>query len=73
MGAVTTFDVVDEVPADPLNRDAIAELYGLAALDDASWQEITDRWRPYRMWATVLLRVGWESSQPGRSYRHQPS
>jgi len=65
--------VVDEVPADPLNRDAIAELYGLAALDDTSWHAITDRWRPYRMWATVLLRVGWERSQPGRSYRHQPS
>jgi DNA-3-methyladenine glycosylase II len=65
--------VVDEVPRDPLNRDAIAELYGLTAVDDATWQAITDRWRPYRMWATVLLRVGWERSQPGRSYRHQPS
>lgn len=65
--------VVDEVPRDPMNRDAIAELYGLPALDDAAWQEITDRWRPYRMWATVLLRVGWERAQPGRSYRHQPS
>lgn len=65
--------VVDEVPRDPLNRDAIAELYGLAALDDATWRAITDRWRPYRMWATVLLRVGWERTQAGRSYRQQPS
>jgi 3-methyladenine DNA glycosylase/8-oxoguanine DNA glycosylase len=55
---------------DTLNRDAIAELYGLESLDDEAWRQITDRWRPYRMWATVLLRVGWERSSPGRSYRH---
>ena len=63
--------VVDELPRDPLSRDAITELYGLDTLDDAGWAEITDRWRPYRMWATVLLRVGWERARPGRSYRHQ--
>src|SRR5262245_3603856 len=62
--------VADEVPQDALNRDAIAELYGWPEVDDAAWREITDRWRPYRMWATVLLRVGWERAQPGRSYRH---
>jgi hypothetical protein len=43
----------------------------LDTLDDAGWAEITDRWRPYRMWATVLLRVGWERARPGRSYRDQ--
>jgi 3-methyladenine DNA glycosylase/8-oxoguanine DNA glycosylase len=63
--------VVDELPRDPLSREALAELYGLQTLDDATWTEITDRWRPYRMWATVLLRVGWERQQPGRSYRHR--
>jgi DNA-3-methyladenine glycosylase II len=62
--------VVDELPRDPLSRDALAELYGLKTLDDASWTRITDKWRPYRMWATVLLRVDWEREQPGRSYRH---
>lgn len=61
--------VVDELPRDPMNRAAVAEQYGLAEVDDAAWSEITDRWRPYRMWATVLLRVGWERAQPGRSYR----
>ena len=61
--------VVDEMPRDPLDRSAIAEMYGLAELDEATWTSITDRWRPYRMWATVLLRVGWERSRPGRSYR----
>jgi DNA-3-methyladenine glycosylase II len=63
--------VVDELPRDPLSRDALTELYGLQTLDDATWTEISDRWRPYRMWATVLLRVGWERQQPGRSYRHR--
>ena len=63
--------VVDELPRDPLSRDAITELYVLDTLDDAGWAEITDRWRPYRMWATVLLRVGWERARSGRSYRHQ--
>jgi DNA-3-methyladenine glycosylase II len=62
--------VVDELPGDPLSRDVIGELYGLGGpADDAALAEITDRWRPYRMWATVLLRVGWERSRPGRSYR----
>jgi len=63
--------VVDELPRDPLSRDALAEIYGLESIDDAAWTQITDRWRPYRMWATVLLRVGWERQQPGRSYRHR--
>lgn len=61
--------VADELPRDPMNRAAVAEQYGLAEVDDAAWTAITDRWRPYRMWATVLLRVGWERAQPGRSYR----
>jgi DNA-3-methyladenine glycosylase II len=64
--------VVDELPRDPLSRDALAELYGLQTLDDATWTQITDQWRPYRMWATVLLRVGWERQEPGRSYRRGP-
>ena len=65
--------VVDELPRDPLSRDVVGELYELGGTpDDATWAAITDRWRPYRMWATVLLRVGWERSSPGRSYRHRP-
>ena len=65
--------VVDELPRDPLSRDVVGDLYGLGGPpDDETWAAITDRWRPYRMWATVLLRVGWERSSPGRSYRHRP-
>ncbi len=62
--------VVDELPGDPMTGEAIAELYDLAGPPDApEFERITDAWRPYRMWATVLLRVGMERSRPGRSYR----
>jgi DNA-3-methyladenine glycosylase II len=65
--------VVDELPHDPLSRDVIGDLYGLGGPpNEEALASITDRWRPYRMWATVLLRVGWERSSPGRSYRQRP-
>lgn len=43
----------DAFPGEEASLDAIAELYG-PAYDLA---EITDRWRPFRMWVTVLLRL----------------
>jgi DNA-3-methyladenine glycosylase II len=61
--------VVDELPSEGLTREAVAELDGTAIADDATWAQRTNRWRPFRMWATVLVRVGWERSRPGRSYR----
>lgn len=62
--------VVDELPSDALTAEAIGEFYGLPSpLDAATWHRITDGWRPYRMWATVLLRVGMERARPGQSYR----
>jgi DNA-3-methyladenine glycosylase II len=62
--------IVDELPGDPMTGAAIAELYELPGPPDAAaFERITDAWRPYRMWATVLLRVGMERSRPGRSYR----
>jgi DNA-3-methyladenine glycosylase II len=65
--------VADEIPAsDEMSRQAIADLYGLAGPpDDAAFTEITDRWRPYRMWAIVLLRVGWGRSRPNASFRRE--
>ena len=65
--------VADEIPAeDDLTRTAIADLYGLPEpLGDAAFDEITDRWRPFRMWAIVLLRVGWGRSRPNASYRRE--
>jgi DNA-3-methyladenine glycosylase II len=62
----------DELPAnDEISREAVRDLYGLAhPPDEDRWRTITDGWRPYRMWATVLLRVGWNRMQPKRpSYR----
>jgi DNA-3-methyladenine glycosylase II len=62
--------VVDELPSDPMTAEAIGEFYGLPSpLSAASWHRITEPWRPYRMWATVLLRVGMERAKPGRTYR----
>ena len=64
--------VADELPAsDELSREAAAELYGLPGLpDESTWREMTDRWRPYRRWAIVLLRVGWGRREAGPvSYR----
>ncbi len=58
--------VVDELPSDPMTAEAIGDFYGLPGpLDAASWHRITEGWRPYRMWATVLLRVGMERAKPG--------
>ncbi len=62
--------VADELSGDPMTGDAISELYDLPGRPEASeFERITDAWRPYRMWATVLVRVGLERSRLGRSYR----
>jgi DNA-3-methyladenine glycosylase II len=62
--------VVDAIPTtESASREAIASLYGVDAGDDEATAAITERWRPYRMWATVLVRMGW-SRQAGKvSYR----
>ena len=65
--------VADEVPGeDPLTRAAVTDLYELPKpLTDAGFHELTERWRPYRMWAIVLLRVGWARANPNASYRRE--
>ena len=62
--------VVDAIPTtEGASRKAIASLYGVDPTDQAAVDAITERWRPYRMWATVLVRMGW-SRQAGKvSYR----
>jgi DNA-3-methyladenine glycosylase II len=67
--------VADALPlADDISRRAVAALYGLPEpLDDATWTRISDTWRPYRMWATVLLHMAWRRAQPSTpSYRQGP-
>ncbi|CAN5600753.1 DNA-3-methyladenine glycosylase [soil metagenome] len=44
---------------------AMAELYGLSDPTSSQLTEIADGWRPYRTWASVLLRVSLEdTTQP---------
>jgi len=62
--------VADELPEnEESSLRAAAALYGRPSIDRESFAELADAWRPYRMWAVVLLRVAWNRSTPGRSYR----
>ena len=64
--------VADALPlADGISRAAVAWFYDLAEPpDDEMWTRISDTWRPYRMWATVLLHMAWRREQPSApSYR----
>ena len=64
--------VADSLPmVDEISRTAVKWAYGLDDLpDDATWERIADGWRPFRMWATVLLHMAWRREQPTTpSYR----
>jgi DNA-3-methyladenine glycosylase II len=61
--------VADELPtAERLSLEAASALYG-REIDQHAFEQLAEAWRPYRMWAVVLLRVGWGRSVPQRSYR----
>jgi DNA-3-methyladenine glycosylase II len=50
--------VVDEITDEPVSKHAVQRLYGmdhLPTLAEMRWQ--ADPWRPFRMWALVLLHV----------------
>lgn len=49
----------DVLPADePLARDLVTRLYGLDhPCEPADLERIAEPWRPYRTWATVLIRA----------------
>ena len=49
----------DALPADePLARDLVTRLYGLDhPCEAADLERIAEEWRPYRTWATVLIRA----------------
>lgn len=38
----------------------MAQRYGLVDPDPEELSAIAEHWRPYRTWASVLLRVAWE-------------
>ena len=65
--------VTDELPSsEEASLMAARELYGQPDLDRAGLVDIAEAWRPYRMWATVLLRMGWNRASGPRSYRQRP-
>jgi DNA-3-methyladenine glycosylase II len=51
----------DAVPvADEISRTAAAWAYERPEPpDDATWASLAEGWRPYRMWASVLLHMAW--------------
>jgi len=63
--------VADGIPgSDELGQTVIHDLYGLDPVTAADVERISAAWRPYRMWAVVLLRMGWTRAQgPSVSYR----
>jgi DNA-3-methyladenine glycosylase II len=60
--------LVDEVPDDEVTRQAVQHAYDLPTLPThPQVLERAEAWRPYRMWACVLLHVWLRRS--GRSFR----
>ncbi len=65
--------VADGLPgSDDLGREVIRDLYGLDGVTGADVERMAEAWRPYRMWAVVLLRMAWTRRQgAGVSYRRE--
>lgn len=64
--------LADVLPDDALSDEVLAVMYPDDVASGRTRDVITDRWRPYRMWATVLLRVGWgRQAGRGASYRRE--
>ena len=62
--------VADELPSnDDLSVRAASEMYGRPEMTRDDYVALAEGWRPYRMWATVLLRMGWNREFGSRSYR----
>jgi DNA-3-methyladenine glycosylase II len=65
--------LVDAVPDDEVTRQAVQRAYNLAKQPDHERVlEIAETWRPYRMWATVLLHV-WLRREAGGPERRRRS
>jgi DNA-3-methyladenine glycosylase II len=62
--------MADELPEnEEASLRAAAALYDRPSIDREAFNGLAEAWRPYRMWAVVLLRVAWNRSSPGGSYR----
>lgn len=65
--------LVDAVTDDDVTKQALQRAYALESLPShASVMDITDRWRPFRMWALVLLHVWYHSGADGHARVMQP-
>lgn len=49
---------------DDVSPRAVATLYGRESLDRPAFEQLAEGWRPYRMWAVVLLRFS-SNREPG--------
>jgi len=58
--------LADTLPlGDRISREAVRHFYELAdSPEDHAWLAIAERWRPYRMWTTVLLHMAWRRDPP---------
>jgi DNA-3-methyladenine glycosylase II len=65
--------LADGLPgSDELARDVIRDRYGLDDVSGADVERMAEAWRPYRMWAVVLLRMAWTRRAGGTvSYRRE--
>ena len=62
--------VVDELPTtEGMTLQAVGSLYDRPNIDANGLAAIAEAWRPYRMWAVVLLRVAWGRTAGPSSYR----
>ncbi len=64
--------VVDEVTDEPVSRRAVQRLYRMDhPLDHPGMLRVAEAWRPFRMWALVLLHVWIRDQGVGPSARHR--
>jgi DNA-3-methyladenine glycosylase II len=64
--------LVDGLPDDAMSEDVLGAMYAEDLARGLTRDSIVERWRPYRMWSTVLLRVGWgRGIGKGQSYRRE--
>ena len=60
--------VVDELPSsEEASLNAARHMYRRPEMTRSEFMALADAWRPFRMWATVLLRVGWSREFGRRS------
>lgn len=57
--------ITDELPTDERSREIIASVYNREMLQVAELEAMAEAWRPFRMWASVLVHVEYYRSGLG--------